>query len=158
MSNKHIVHIVKYRWLWMILSALLLLPGIIAMGYSMVTYSNHAPLKVGIDYTGGTISQFAIPEKVRIDDKDQLATLRKGLDDAGIENPYIQILGVTPTAENKNVETIISVRTKFIDKDSQDLDKISTVMQNEFPKSELISVNSVGPTFCLLYTSPSPRD
>lgn len=146
MSNKHIVHVVKYRWLWMILSALLLLPGLIAMGISMATYPNHAPLKVGIDYTGGTISQFAVPEKVRIDDKDQLATLRHNLDGAGIENPYIQILGVTPTAENKNVETIISIRTKFIDKDSQDLDKITTVMQSEFPSSELISVSSVGPT------------
>ena len=99
MSDKHIVHVVKYRWLWMILSALLLLPGLIAMGISMATYPNHAPLKVGIDYTGGTISQFAVPEKVRIDDKDQLATLRHNLDGAGIENPYIQILGVTPTAE-----------------------------------------------------------
>ncbi len=146
MSNKHIVHVVKYRWLWMILSALLLLPGLIAMCISMATYPNHAPLKVGIDYTGGTISQFAVPEKVRIDDKDQLATLRHNLDGAGIENPYIQILGVTPTAENKNVETIISIRTKFIDKDSQDLDKITTVMQSEFPSSELISVSSVGPT------------
>ena len=134
MSDKHIVHVVKYRWLWMILSALLLLPGLIAMGISMATYPNHAPLKVGIDYTGGTISQFAVPEKVRIDDKDQLATLRHNLDGAGIENPYIQILGVTPTAEDKYVV------------DSQDLDKITTVMQSEFPSSELISVSSVGPT------------
>ena len=146
MSNKHIVHIVKYRWVWMILSALLLLPGLIAMGYSMATYPNHAPLKVGIDYTGGTISQYAVAEKVRIDDKDQLAELRDGLSKADIENPYIQILGVNPTAENKNVETIISIRTKFIDKDSQDLDKITSVMKQEFPSSELVSVSSVGPT------------
>lgn len=116
------------------------------MGISMATYPNHAPLKVGIDYTGGTISQFAVPEKVRIDDKDQLATLRHNLDAADIENPYIQILSVTPTAENKNVETIISIRTKFIDKDSQDLDKITTVKQSEFPKSEINFSSSVGPT------------
>ena len=146
MNNKNIIHVVKYRWVWMILSLLLLLPGVVAMIFSMVTYPNHTPLKVGIDYTGGTISQFAVPEKVRIDDKDKLAALRKGLQGADIENPYIQILGVTPTAENKNVETIISIRTKFIDKDSQDLDKISSVMTAEFPASELISVSSVGPT------------
>lgn len=146
MSNKHIVHVVKYRWVWMILSALLLLPGIIAMGYSMITYPNHAPLKVGIDYTGGTISQYAVPEKVRIDDKEQLAQLRNNLAAADIENPYIQILGVAPTAENKNVETIISIRTKFIDKDSDAQDKITSVMKSEFPQSELISVSSVGPT------------
>ena len=146
MNNKNIIHVVKYRWVWMILSLLLLLPGVVAMIFSMVTYPNHTPLKVGIDYTGGTISQFAVPEKVRIDDKDKLAALRQGLQGADIENPYIQILGVTPTAENKNVETIISIRTKFIDKDSQDLDKISSVMTAEFPASELISVSSVGPT------------
>ena len=146
MGNKNIIHVVKYRWVWMILSLLLLLPGVVAMIFSMVTYPNHAPLKVGIDYTGGTISQFAVPEKVRIDDKDKLAALRQGLQGADIENPYIQILGVTPTAENKNVETIVSIRTKFIDKDSQDLDKISSVMTAEFPASELISVSSVGPT------------
>ena len=146
MSNKNIIHVVKYRWVWMILSLFLLLPGVVAMIFSMVTYPNHAPLKVGIDYTGGTISQFAVPEKVRIDDKDKLAALRKGLQGANIENPYIQILGVSPTVENKNVETIISIRTKFIDKDSQDLDKISSVMTAEFPASELISVSSVGPT------------
>lgn len=144
--NKNIVHVVKYRWLWMALSAILLLPGIIAMIYSMMIYPNHAPLKVGIDYTGGTISQFAVPEKVRIDDKDKLATLRQGLQSVDIENPYIQILSVTPTAENKNVETIVSIRTKFIDKDSQDLDKISSVIKAEYPASELISVSSVGPT------------
>ena len=146
MNNKNIIHVVKYRWVWMILSLLLLLPGVVAMIFSMVTYPNHTPLKVGIDYTGGTISQFAVPEKVRIDDKDKLAALRQGLQGADIENPYIQILGVTPTAENKNVETIVSIRTKFIDKDSQDLDKISSVMTAEFPASELISVSSVGPT------------
>ena len=146
MSNKNIIHVVKYRWVWMILSLFLLLPGVVAMIFSMVTYPNHTPLKVGIDYTGGTISQFAVPEKVRIDDKDKLAALRQGLQNKEIENPYIQILGVTPTAENKNVETIVSIRTKFIDKASDDLDKISAVMTAEFPASELISVSSVGPT------------
>jgi len=146
MSNKNIIHVVKYRWLWMFVSAILLLPGIVAMIFSMVTYPNHAPLKVGIDYTGGTISQYAVAEKVRIDDKDKLSALRQGLQGAEIENPYIQILSVNPTAENKNVETIVSIRTKFIDKDSQDLDKITAVMNAEFPASELISVSSVGPT------------
>lgn len=140
------IHVVKYRWIWMILSALMLLPGIVAMIFSMMTYPSHTPLKVGIDYTGGTISQYSVAEKVRIDDKDKLATLRQNLKNGGIENPYIQILGVTPTAENNNVETIISIRTKFIEKESTDLDKISTVIKSEFPSSELVSVSSVGPT------------
>ena len=62
------VHVVKYRIIWMILSACLLLPGIAAMIYSMITYPTHAPVKVGIDYTGGTILQYGVPETVSNED------------------------------------------------------------------------------------------
>ena len=67
-GRKNTVHIVKFRWIWMALSALLLIPGIIAMIYSSVTYSNHAPLKVGIDYTGGTILQYGLEQKLENSD------------------------------------------------------------------------------------------
>ena len=55
METKFKVHVVKYRWIWMVLSAILLLPGIIAMIYASINNVNHLPLKVGIDYTGGTV-------------------------------------------------------------------------------------------------------
>ena len=60
--KRHLVHIVKYRILWMVLSAILLIPGIVAMVYSSMTYPNHAPMKVGIDYTGGTILQYGLKQ------------------------------------------------------------------------------------------------
>lgn len=138
------LNVVKYRWLWMILSACLLLPGIIAMIYSTITYPTHTPLKVGIDFTGGTISQFAIPEKVSVTDKNQLTILRSGLEKANIENPYVQILGAS--SNDESMETIISIRTKFIDKDSDDLNTIKGVIQQSFPEAQLVSVSSVGPT------------
>jgi len=138
------LNVVKYRWLWMILSACLLLPGIIAMIYSTITYPTHTPLKVGIDFTGGTISQFAIPEKVSVTDKNQLTILRSGLEKANIENPYVQILGAS--SNDESMETIISIRTKFIDKNSDDLNKIKGVIQTSFPEAQLVSVSSVGPT------------
>ena len=49
--------IVKNRFIFLALSAILLLPGIVAMIYSTITYPTHTPLKVGIDYTGGTTLQ-----------------------------------------------------------------------------------------------------
>lgn len=58
------VHVVKYRILWMVLSACLLLPGICAMVYSMITYPTHSPVKVGIDYTGGTILQYGVADTI----------------------------------------------------------------------------------------------
>lgn len=145
-GRKHLVHVVKYRWWWMALTTILLVPGIIAMIYSSVTYQNHAPMKVGIDYTGGTILQYGIEEKVT--NKD-LTQIREKLEDKGIENPYLQILNVNNDQQKNTkseIQSIISVRTKFIDKDSNDGETIMSVMSDQYKNPELMSVSSVGPT------------
>lgn len=141
--GKNAVHVVKYRVVWMCLSALLLIPGIIAMVYSMVTYPTHTPVKVGIDYTGGTILQYGTPEATS---SNELAKTRSALDKIDVKNPYIQVLNVTPTAENKNIKSIISIRTGFIDEGSDMAAKITSVMKKEYKNAELIQVSSVGPT------------
>lgn len=141
--KNHVVHVVKYRVVWMCLSALLLLPGIIAMIYSMITYPTHSPVKVGIDYTGGTILQYGTKQSVT---SDELAKTRENLDSIDVKNPYIQILNVTPTAENNNIKSIISIRTKFIDEGSDIASNITSVMKKEYKDAELIQVTSVGPT------------
>ena len=127
--GKNAVHVVKYRVVWMCLSALLLIPGIIAMVYSMVTYPTHTPVKVGIDYTGGTILQYGTPEATS---SDELAKTRSDLDKIDVKNPYIQVLNVTPTAENNNIKSIISIRTSFIDEGSDMAAKITSVMKKEY--------------------------
>lgn len=140
---KNAVHVVKYRVVWMVLSALLLLPGIAAMIYSMVTYPTHSPVKVGIDYTGGTILQYGTPETVS---SDQLAKTRESLADLGVTNSYLQVLNVTPTKENNNMKSILSIRTKFIDEGSDLASNITNLVQKEYKNSELVQVSSVGPT------------
>ena len=141
--KKNGVHVVKYRVLWMCISALLLIPGIIAMIYSMITYPTHSPVKVGIDYTGGTILQYGVPEAVSSDD---LAKTRENLDNIGVTNTYLQVLNVNPTAENNNIKSIISIRTKFIDEGSDLSNQISTTIKKEYKNAELVQVSSVGPT------------
>lgn len=141
--KKNGVHVVKYRVLWMCLSALLLIPGIIAMIYSMITYPTHSPVKVGIDYTGGTILQYGVPEAVSSDD---LAKTREDLDNIGVTNTYLQVLNVNPTTENNNIKSIISIRTKFIDEGSDLSNQISTTIRKEYKNAELVQVSSVGPT------------
>lgn len=137
------VHVVKYRILWMVLSACLLLPGICAMVYSMITYPTHSPVKVGIDYTGGTILQYGVADTIN---NEAVAKTREDLDNIGVQNPYIQILNVNPTAENKNIKSIISIRTKFIDEGSDTADQITNVVKSEYKNAELIQVSSVGAT------------
>ena len=137
------VHVVKYRILWMVLSACLLLPGICAMVYSMITYPTHSPVKVGIDYTGGTILQYGVADTIN---NEAVAKTREDLDNIGVQNPYIQILNLNPTAENKNIKSIISIRTKFIDEGSDTADQITDVVKSEYKNAELIQVSSVGAT------------
>ena len=136
--------IVKYRFLWLALSACLLTPGIIAMIYSAITYPTHAPLKVGIDYTGGTTLQYGVKEDIT---NDKMSAVRGNLEKSGIENPYLQVIHVNEQADSSSdLKSILSIRTKFIDEGSTDQDKISTVVGTSFPDSELVQVTSVGPT------------
>lgn len=144
-GNKHLIDIVKYRFWWFALSALLILPGVVAMIYSSITYETHSPLRVGIDYTGGTILQYSVNKS--LNNKD-IAKVRSDLTSAGIENPFLQIINVNPSTEKaKEMKSIISIRTKFIDeKDPKAFSAVSGVISSDYPGSQLIQVSSVGPT------------
>lgn len=134
--------IVKYRWLYLCISAILLFPGICSMIYSMITYDTHTPIRVGIDYTGGTTLQYGVNEDIT---NDKLASVRRNLEVRGIEKPALQIINVN-SAESNDLKAILSVRTKFIDEKSNDLNTITEVMGSEFKSPVLVQVASVGPT------------
>src|SRR5574344_413255 len=142
LENKK-VHVVKFRWVWMALSACLLLPGICAMIYSTMHYDTHTPLKVGIDYTGGSILQYGVKNKVANSD---ITRVRVDLKKNGVEDPYIQILNVEPTKENNEISSIISIRTKFIGESKDAASNITNSVQEQFNNAQLIQVSSVGPT------------
>ena len=141
--KKNSVHVVKYRVLWMCISAMLLLPGICAMIYSMINYPTHSPVKVGIDYTGGTILQYGTVDKV---ESSQIAKTREELTSAGITGTYLQVLNVEPTEQNGNINSIVSVRTKFIDEGSETAHTITNIVKKDYSDVNLIQVSSVGPT------------
>ena len=135
--------IVKYRFLFLALSAVLLLPGIAAMIYSTITYPTHTPMKVGIDYTGGTTLQYGVNETIS---NNKLADVRTKLEQGGVQNPYLQIINVNAQEKDANIKAILSIRTKFIEEGSTDQDKITNIVSKEFSSPELVQVSSVGPT------------
>ncbi len=136
------LNIVKYRFLFLAISAVLLLPGIISMVYSTMIYPTHTPLKVGIDYTGGTTLQYGVKESIT---NNKLSEVRSKLESSGIENPYLQIINVN-SQQNTDLKSILSVRTKFIAEGSEEQEKVTNVMNQEFVKPDLVQVSSVGPT------------
>lgn len=141
LNHKKIIDVVKYRWAWFALSLLLIVPGIVAMVYSMVTYPTHAPLLVGIDFTGGTISQYSVEKAV---DNDEISKIREKLEAKNIANPIIQVLKSNHEGKAK---TIVSIRTQFIaDKNDKTLDNITDVIKKDYPTANLVQVSSIGPT------------
>ncbi|CCY23760.1 protein translocase subunit SecF [Brachyspira sp. CAG:484] len=143
---KHVIDIVKYRVVWLCISAILLLPGTAALIYSAIHNEHHIPLKVGIDYTGGTILQYGVNQKI---DNNDIAKTRADLEAAGVENPLLQVVHANAGAdskENSNLQNIISIRTKFIGENTDGVNKITEVLSKDYTNPELISVSSVGPT------------
>ena len=135
--------IVKNKFLYLCLSGLLLLPGIAAMIYSSITYPTHTPLKVGIDYTGGTTLQYGVKD---IDAAKQIGDVRVKLEEGGVETPYLQVINVNKEKSTSDFDTIISVRTKFIDENSDTEKVVTKIMNDEFGSADLIQVSSVGAT------------
>jgi len=136
------LNLVKYRFVCLVISAILLIPGIVAMIYSSVTNPTHTPLKVGIDYTGGTVLQYGVTSEVK-----DLGKLREELDKAGIENTYLQIIHSNSADNSSEIKSIISVRTKFIgEENNKDTDVITGVVKQSYPEASLLQVSSVGPT------------
>lgn len=149
-GNKNIIDVVKYRIVWLLLSLILILPGVGAMIYSTITLPTHTPLRVGIDFTGGSVWQYGVSNKVS---NEGISKLRNNLQENGVENPTIQIISMNSASEVENPDTkasiqnIISIRTKFVDeKDTETLSKISSIVKADYPSAEMISVTSVGPT------------
>ncbi len=134
--------IVKNRFIFLALSACLLLPGIVAMIYSTITYPTHTPLKVGIDYTGGTTLQYGIKENIS---NEKLSEVRNNLEQGGIDNPYLQIIHVN-SQDNNDLKSILSIRTKFIEEGSETQNNITNIVSKDFNGAELVQVSSVGPT------------
>lgn len=123
------IDVVKYRWVWFGLSLILIIPGLVAMGYLMFTSPQHFPVKVGIDFTGGTITQYSVTKDVS---NDEVAKIRDNLIKAGIENPVIQVLKSNNTiskAENIKPSTVISVKTAFKSNDKASEQKIGDVVK-----------------------------
>ena len=143
LNTKKVLDVVKYRWVWIIVTTLLLLPGIIAMIYSSIVYPNHSPLLVGIDFTGGTIVQYAVDKDISTKD---IGDLRIKLQNNNIENPVIQVLKPTSVDEGSAIKNIISIKTKFSEEgQNETIDGVSQVITADYPEAQLVQTNSVGP-------------
>lgn len=105
----------KRRW-YFLLSALVIVPGLVAMIYSIATMGT--PFKLAIDFTGGSLWQMAFQQPV------QPAELRQVFVDQGFSDPAVTTLGqgsntlqvrIKPLDETEKVALTDAIKAKFGD-------------------------------------------
>ena len=145
MNQKQIIDVVKFRWLWLSISAILLIPCVAAIIYLMATQANHAPVKLGIDCTGGTILQYAIKGDVTVSD---VGKIRDDMMKEGFTTPIVQnINNAGVEGQDNGIKNIISVKTGFIeDKTGETTNKVTNIVSKYVDSPELVQTTSVGPS------------
>ncbi len=118
-------NIVEKRHWYFLLSALIIIPGLVAMIYSIAVFGS--PVKLSIDFTGGTLLE------LRFDQPVQPAELRQVF----VENGYS---GTTVTTTG---DRTLLVRTKPIE--SEVKVEIMDTLRDTFGSVEELRFESVGP-------------
>lgn len=128
--NKPRIDLVKYRWIWFGISLAILIPGIIGIAICLVNF--HAPLRPGIDFTGGSILQYQFDKSAPLD------TIRQILNDTGFAGSQVQ------QAEIAGHEVVV-MRTKAIENESEKR-KLDELLEAQLGKFKILSVDKVSGT------------
>lgn len=131
--------VIKQRSLWWSISLAIILSGLIAMGISWANPQIRAPLRLGLDFSGGTRLEFELdcstvpnPCTQPID----ITTVRQIMTDEGLGNSSIQILD----------QYGVSIRTLPLDVDQRS--RLQTKLTEKLGKFDpnKTQIDTVGPT------------
>ena len=122
--------IIGKRYWYFLISALLIVPGLIAMAYSTVTYG--APVKLSIDFTGGSLMVIKFQQPATED------AIRDVFMSYGFTNPVVQQLG-------QPEDNTWQVRMGFADVETVDKIKASLADQIGPIDEASSSFSTVGP-------------
>ena len=120
-------NIVEKRHWYFVLSALIIIPGLVAMIYSIIMFGS--PVKLGIDFTGGALLELRFEQVV------QPAEVRQVFTDHGFPGSTVQ------TSYDENT---ILIRTKSMDPETKE--EIVGVLNGQFGAVEELRFESVGPS------------
>jgi preprotein translocase SecF subunit len=119
-------NIVEKRQWYFLLSALIIIPGLVAMIYSIVVYG--APVRLGIDFTGGALLEMRFDQPVQPADVRQVFA----------ENDFLG-----STVQTTSDERTILVRSKPMDPENKN--QILDDLAASFGPVEELRFESVGP-------------
>lgn len=132
------VDIVKYRWFWFGFSLAVLIPGLIAIGLCIQKFN--APIKLGLDFTGGTKLEYKFFTNVKLED------VREVLDKQGLGGSNIQLS--KPASDGSQV---VILRSKAIkerkssQKKASQKELLDNGLRNKIGNFEILSIDTVSP-------------
>ncbi len=124
------IDLVTYRWIWFGISLAILIPGLV--GIVLCCFKYHAPLKPGIDFTGGSILQYQFKKGV------DLEPIRQTLEESGLPGSQVQMAEVSG-------EQVVIMRTKAIENES-DKQQLDAKLREKCGPFKMLSVDKVSAT------------
>ncbi|MEO6860879.1 MAG: protein translocase subunit SecF [Microcoleus sp.] len=131
--------VIKQRSIWWSISAAIILAGIVSMAISWTRPDIRAPLRLSLDFIGGTRLQFELdctkPENCKPID---IATVRQILDSEGLGGSSIQVIG----KEQRG----LSLRTKTLNVEQRT--KLQSALSEKIGAfaPQTLQIDTVGPT------------
>ncbi len=125
------IDVLKQMWLYILISFIITVPGLVMMGISVAKYPTHSPLLLGIDFTGGTLLQYGFEKKLT--QEQDIPQMRRLLDGIGISNPVIQLQ--KPEVGMKGVMNNVTTK-QFSDQSGSNGQDTSTGVNPDSTKSQ----------------------
>ena len=120
-------NIVEKRYWFFSLSALVIIPGLIAMAVSIAQFGT--PLKLSIDFTGGALQELRFEQPV------EPAQVRQVFIDQGYGDTSVQ---------STNDQRTVLIRSKFLDEQAKA--QLQSDLRQQIGPFEELSFQAVGPT------------
>jgi preprotein translocase subunit SecF len=137
LANPGIVDVVKHKWIYIGLSLVLLVPGLVFMGLSVRDYPTHAPIRLGVDFTGGTLLEYASPKPLT---QSATVTVRDVFAQNGLANTVAQLRpGQTPDAAS-----VVSIRSASLT--NAQYAKVQADLTAKLGQLKLLQKSAIGPT------------
>ena len=132
------VDIVKFRWFWFGFSLAVLIPGLIAIGMCIVRYG--APIKLGLDFTGGTKLEYKFQHEIKLED------IREVLDRHRLSGSNIQRSKIAEDGSQ-----VVIIRSKAIkerkstSQKASQKEKLDEDLRSSLGDFEILSIDTVSP-------------
>lgn len=109
------MNIIKNRYIYFLISLLIIVPGMLFMGLNWVQNPAEGPIHLGIDFTGGALLEVQFPgiDQSSLPDHDAIAVIyaNRSSNELNISDPIVQSLG----------EDALSIRSRSMPNETKDL-------------------------------------